>query len=265
VDSVNWYQKGADVLRKQIVLLAARENEADAEALLEEKRVKLANALCGIAEVYMTDLSWDDDLAEEQCNAVMEEALSVASDRPETLQTVASVRISQSRNDEARQYLLKSLDLWKDLDPENPHIPDFPIRISLSRLLMEAELEDEAIEVLDRLVAEDDQSIEAWYLGGWCLHLLAEKQDSIKTQESGGVGEATRLLLQRSRNWLQQCLNLYALHEYEDERLREHASELVQSLNQVLGESEPTDEEDAAEDNAWEELDGSEDEEMEGT
>jgi Tfp pilus assembly protein PilF len=266
LDSVRWFEKGADVLRSHIQSLLGREEDAEAEPLLQEKRLKLANALCSIAEVYMTDLSWDDANAEEQCNKVMEEALSIAPDSPETLQTAASVRISQHKGEEARQYLNKSLELWRDLEPEDPHVPDFPIRISLSRLLMEAEMEEEAIEVLERLVAEDDSSVEAWYLGGWCLYLLAERQQSQANGSADGeVSDSTKDLLQRSRRWLQQSLNLYNLLEYEDDRLQEHALELVKSLNLTLGEPDAEEEEAAADEDDWEDEDGSEDDEMDET
>lgn len=257
-DSVNWYQKGANTLRKQIAELAAQENNEEAEALLDEQRVKLANALCSIAEIWMTDLSWDDNEAEEQCNKVMEEALSVAPDRPETLQTVASVLLSQSKLDQAREHLRNSLELWKHLDPEDPQVPDFPIRISLSRLLMTAEMEDEANEVLERLVAEDDESAEAWYLGGWCLYLLAQRQEKLANEtmkDSDEPSEEVRELLRRSRKWLQRCLRLCQTLDYEDERLQEHALELVKELDEALGEEDADNE---SEDDY--EGDGSEDE-----
>jgi tetratricopeptide (TPR) repeat protein len=201
----------------------------------------------------MTDLSWDDEEAEEQCNKVMEEAMSVAPNSPETLQTVASVRISQLKHDEARQYLSKSLDLWRDLPPEDLQVPDFPTRISLARLLMEAEMEDEAIYVLQRLIQEDDTSVEAWYLGGWCLHLLAGKQKAKRNGHANGDSTELLDLMKRSRRWLQHCLDLCQRLEYEDDRLREHATELVGTLNEVLGEPDETEAESAAEESEWDE------------
>jgi tetratricopeptide (TPR) repeat protein len=261
LDSVNWYKKGANVLRKDIASAVAQAgDDEDFDPSVHEQRVKLANALCGIAEVYMTDLSFDDAEAEQQCNEAIEEALSVAPDQPTTLQTAASVRISQLRKDDARQLLRTSLDLWKDLDPEDPDVPDYATRISLARLLMEAEMEDEGIDVLERLVREDDQSVEAWYLGGWCLNLLAQKEKQ-QMMEENGVDEEEELL-RRSRTWLLKGLALYQALQYEDERLRDHAVELVQGLNEVLGEPDEADEEEDGD--AWEDADESEDEEMVG-
>lgn len=56
--SVGWFERGAKVLKREIgEIEAAQGIDEAAETLLEEKRGKLANALCGVAEVYMTDLS----------------------------------------------------------------------------------------------------------------------------------------------------------------------------------------------------------------
>jgi hypothetical protein len=104
---------------------------------------------------------------------------------------------------------------------------------------MEVGMELEALEVLERLILEDDQSVEAWYLGGWCLQLLAEKQQAPKDveEETDVSPEARRhASLVASREWLKQSLKLYDLIQYEDERLKEHALELVQQMNKELGE-----------------------------
>ncbi|KAF1946129.1 hypothetical protein EJ02DRAFT_500265 [Clathrospora elynae] len=227
-ESVRLYEKGIAVLKGEIGELEGKlVKKAGVEELMEEKRQKVANSLCAIAELYMTDLSWEED-AEARCDAAVTEALLFAPDTPEPLQTLASVRISQTKPEEAKSALTRSMDLWKDLDPDNPKVPDYSIRISLSRLLMEAEMEDEAIEVLERLVGENDSSVEAWYLGGWCLHLLAGKQKTKREETS---------LLRASRDWLETCLKHYALLEYEDERLKEHADDVLEKLNDVLGPS----------------------------
>lgn len=140
--------------------------------------------------------------------------------------------------------------LWKDLPPEDPNIPDFPTRISLARLLMEVELEEDTLMVVERLVSEDDQSVEAWYLGGWCLFLLGQKRrhdtngseknngptdnDNRDAQAGGYMEEKYLASLVSSREWLKQSLTLYEMLEYEDDRLRDHAMELVQGLDKEL-------------------------------
>jgi tetratricopeptide (TPR) repeat protein len=254
--SVRWFEKGVEVLKREISELEGKTvKKADVTELLEEKKQKVANSLCGIAEVYMTDLSWEED-AEPRCEAAITEALLFAPNNSEPLQTLASIRISQSRHEDAKAALTRSMELWSNLDPDDPTVPDFSTRISLSRLLMEAEMEDEAIEVLERLVGENDGSVEAWYLGGWCLHLLAGKQ-KVKDET-----DTSTSLLRASRDWLENCLKLYAMLEYEDDRLKDHADEILKELNDTLGPSTGEEEED------WEDAgedDEDDDEDMDGT
>jgi tetratricopeptide (TPR) repeat protein len=193
------------------------------------------------------------------------EALLVAPNNPEALQTLASVRISQLRLEDARAALSRSLDTWKGLEPEDPKVPEFPTKISLARLLMEAEMEDEAIEVLERLVQEDDGSVEAWYLGGWCLHLMGEKRKTAAEEEEDK--KAATSILRASMDWLQNSLKLFQMLEYEDERLKQHAEELVQELEKTLGPYKEGDDSEG-DDEGWEDEDGdedgSDDEEMNG-
>lgn len=54
-ESVRWFERGAAVLRRDIALAEKEGGDWD---VLEEKKKKLAGVLCGIIEVYMTDLSY---------------------------------------------------------------------------------------------------------------------------------------------------------------------------------------------------------------
>jgi len=116
-DSVQWFERGASALRKQIQTLSeAPTKTPEQAAVLLEKQEKLGGILCAVAEVYMTDLSWETD-AEQRCEALITEAMLIAPGSPETWQTVANVRISQERVDEAKGALQRSLELWQDLPP----------------------------------------------------------------------------------------------------------------------------------------------------
>ncbi|KAL3428010.1 TPR domain-containing protein [Phlyctema vagabunda] len=261
-DSVRWFEKGATSLRIQIQALLDRlKKNKETEVLLEERRRKLAVALCGVVEVYMTDLSWEDD-AEQKCEALVTEATMVAPGFPEPWQTLANVRISQLRLDDAKAALSRSLDLWKDLPPESDVVPDFPTKVSLARLLMEADMDVEAIEVLERLVSEDDSSVEVWYLGGWGLYIMGEKQKNEGVKETNGDGENWRVSWISSRQWLTHSLRLFDLQDYEDDRLGSHAKELISILNKELGEPGPDADEEGDD---WEDDDASEDDDEEMT
>lgn len=144
-------------------------------------------------------------------------------------------------------------------------VPEFPTRISLARLLMEAEMEEKAIEVLERLVAEDDNSVEAWYLGGWCLNLLGTRKGSANDAMEGVkvAAEEPATDLANSRKWLKESLRLYSVLDYEDDRLHEHAQELVKALDEKLG---PTAAEDEGDEGEWEDdQDGSDEDDMDTT
>ncbi|KAF5583904.1 TPR domain protein [Fusarium subglutinans] len=263
LDSVQWYERGATALRKQIAVLSElRSPTPEQRAALQEKQHKLGGVLCAVAEVYMTDLSWEPD-AESRCETLITEAMLLAPAAPETWQTVANVRISQNRANEAQTALRRSLELWQKLPPQHPDVPEFPTRIALARLLMETELEDEALSVLERLVTDDDTSVEAWYLGGWCLYITGEKLKTTATKpwnDEARVSEEWKGSWKSSRQWLMQCLKLYQQQDYEDERLGEHAKELLSEINKELG--QPAD----GEEDDWEDAsDGAEeDAEMQG-
>ena len=267
-DSVTWFTRGAAILRREISSLSSENNDNDEPQGQEEdgeKRKKLAETLCGIIEVYMTDLSWDP-AAETQCEKLISEALLVAPGCAEPLQTLASIRISQGRVAEAKDALRDSMAVWtkepeeekeeeeQDEDDDDDEsllsarIPDFATRISLSRLLMEVGMSSEALGVLETLIAEDDGSVEAWYLGGWCLYLLGQKpfnkhdgaaaannNNNIQNRDRDDEKDLSTHSLLSSREWLTQSLRLYEMVEYEDERLKAHAAELIGEIDGLVG------------------------------
>ncbi|KAM0322848.1 hypothetical protein ACHAQA_009189 [Verticillium albo-atrum] len=263
-DSVRWFERGAASLRGQIQALdgvAPAQRSAEQEAQLEERKRKLAGTLCGVAEVYMTDLSWEAD-AEQRCEALVTEATLVAPGLAESWQTVANVRISQAKVEEARAALARSLDIWRGLPVTHPDVPDFPTRVSLARLLLEVEMEEESIEVLERLVGDDDESVEAWYLGGWGQYISGEKLKQLEAEGKARTEDQEddwQAVWRSARQWLTVCLKLFEQQEYEDDKLGEHANQLLEAITKELG---PAAENEA--DEVWEDADsGDEDEDQE--
>lgn len=274
-DSVAWFEKAAACLRAQIQLLTEATAEAktkgsahgavedELETKTQEKKLKLAETLCAVAEVYMTDLSWEAD-AEARCETLVTEATMLAPELPDAWQTVANVRVSQSRRDDAVAALERSLALWSDLDPEDPRVPPFPSRVALARLLMECELEERAVDVCERLVLEDDSSVEAWYLGGFAQYTLGEKarnppeEDKKQAGQNGAEDGGWKRRWVRAKQWLSQCLLLFEAQEYEDERLGEHANELLATMNAEAGDLPDEEEEDG---DGWEDDDEEDDDE----
>ncbi len=285
-DSLAWFERGAAALRTAIALGDEDDKGAggddDARKTLADK---LAQVLCAMAEVWMTDLSFEDD-CEQHCEALATEATLVAPASSEAWQTLASVRISQSRDADARAALQRSLALWEALPPEHPDMPAFSVRVSLARMLMTAGWLDKAVEVTAHLLREDEQSVEVWYLAGFAHYLqgqqLREAGEGV-SKKNGDSGDHDdddddddddndwKSTWLEARRCLGRCLRRFRQQEYEDERLGEHATELLREVEAAVGEApqKEKDEEDEDEDEdeeEWEDEDeggDDEDEEME--
>jgi Tfp pilus assembly protein PilF len=64
-----------------------------------------------------------DPAAESNCENLLKTALQVDPENTEALQTLASVRMSQQRPDEAKDILEKAWSSWKDLEAGRFCIP----------------------------------------------------------------------------------------------------------------------------------------------
>ncbi|KAI8815659.1 uncharacterized protein EV422DRAFT_548602 [Fimicolochytrium jonesii] len=153
---------------------------------------KLSNALCSMAEIYMTDCC-DFEEAESKCQSYAQRATEIDPQNPEAHQTLASVRMSQCRPDDARKSLETSMDIWINSIPQPilaseqqqqassssspshptpPAIPPYPARINLTKLLLELSMHDRALAVLKTIEEENDEDLELWYLYGYCLYRM---------------------------------------------------------------------------------------------
>lgn len=273
-DAVAWYERGAASLR---ALIAAhshsrsaphpgpdRDSTQDEHAL----QAKLVSALCGLAELYLSDLCMEPD-AEARCEAYVAEALLVAPASPEALQTLASVRISQQRMPDAVAALDRALAALAALPA--PDTPSYAARIALARLLIECARYEPALALLERLQAEHDQLPDLWYLGGWALFLLGEGEgpagraecwdsarDWLRTCEKVSLSPRPLLLLCFTDN--ANSDQLYKALKWEDEGIKEHACELLAKISEVVPETTDADaDDDDGEEDEWEDDDDDDD------
>lgn len=196
----------------------------------------------------------DEPDAESRCETYVTEALLVSPDSSEALQTLASIRISQQRPDDAVTALQRSLHVWHDLpaDDAADKVPSYASRINLAKLLIETGQYDTALTVLERLQLEDDQLPDLWYLGGWCLFLYGEREPA--------GSEERRELWASAREWLGNCGVLYQARGWEDVGIWEHAEELRGRIGAEIGEEEEEESEGEEGEEDWE----SEEEEEDG-
>ncbi|KZV68291.1 TPR-like protein [Peniophora sp. CONT] len=216
----------------------------------EEVKATIVRALIGSVEVWM-DPSYDlcfDPAAENTCEALLSRALNVSPGNAEALQALASVRMSQSRPDDAKALLEQSWSSWKDLESDDPALPPLQTRISLAKIFLELELYNPSLEVIQGILAADDTDAEAWYLEGWAHFLIAESLNP----DPEWIDEA-----REARDSLESCLALHVAQDHPDMPLRDHARELVEKLEALGVKASPEGEEEGEE--GWEDDIGSED------
>ncbi|CAI2168923.1 1459_t:CDS:2 [Funneliformis geosporum] len=177
LEAISCFQKGVDLMILEYTSTATKIDEGSDKHQLGRK---ISSALCSMTEIYLTDCCFEED-AEQKCEEYLSKSLEIDPSNPEVYQLLASVRLSQQRNDDAKINLEKSLNLWINLDPGHPSIPSYELRISLVKLLIELSQYTQALNILEILQKEDDEILDLWYLYGWCYFLMG--QDSQNEQD----------------------------------------------------------------------------------
>ncbi|KAJ2794242.1 hypothetical protein H4R21_005575 [Coemansia helicoidea] len=219
LESVRYYQLGVDALQRDL-------DEAGGDAARAASlRRKMAEAYVAMTEVYLTDCCYESD-AEKKCEEYLERAAQADPSCPEVFQTMASVRLSQNRPDEARECVARSMSLWMGGEQgDAPQTPSFESRLALVRLLLELDDKEQALGILELLQKEDDESVDLWYLYGWTYHLQSEEAQL-------GDDDRTQALVS-ARECFRQAIRLAGIHEYENDALIEHARELAAAIDEV--------------------------------
>ncbi|PRQ76863.1 hypothetical protein AAT19DRAFT_12281 [Rhodotorula toruloides] len=157
-----------------------------------EIRRSASRALVGMTELYLTDLCFEPE-AEQNCEKYLKQAAELDPSDPEVYQTLASVRLSQQREEDAKQALHKGWEIWRNVEvgafflsfaqlpfrsfafpADSPIYPPGPSRLTCAKLFLELSEHVPALEILNRLENEDDEDSEVWYLSGWAWWLLGE-------------------------------------------------------------------------------------------
>ncbi|KAJ1994413.1 hypothetical protein GGI25_004428 [Coemansia spiralis] len=227
LESVKYFQLGVNAMQRDLDELPA------GSALAAVLKRKMAEAYVAMTEIYLTDCCFEED-AEKRCEELLENGAKVDPDCPEVYQTMASVRLSQNRIDDAHTCLQKSMALWANKDQnELSQIPSFETRLALVRLLLEVDDKEQALYILERLQKEDDESIDVWYLYGWTYHLQSEE---------GREGDEKIELLRSARECFNQAIKLARLLDCENDGLIDHARELIAAIDAAVPTSAADDE-----------------------
>ncbi|XP_072316960.1 uncharacterized protein [Eucyclogobius newberryi] len=260
-EAVDFYLKGIHVLLSALEKQAQTTGPLGASAFPEEDtdlptERDVSVAYCSIAEIYLTDLCMEEGAA-DKCKEFIERALHYRHDNPEALQLMASYLFSAERNQEGKEYLLKSVAGWLpsqraasglEEDLQNIEIPPYESRISTAKLLIESEEYETAVDVLEGLLEEDDEVVQVWYLSGWVCYLQLERAKELQQREAREATEEEmeegKALEEAARSYLTNAKKLYNKLQCDDQPVLEHVEQLLGELGGELEEAEEVPEED---------------------
>lgn len=167
-------EEAAAHFAKALHILQASTTSSITEEEREIWRRQVAAVYCSLAELYMTDLCLQPE-AESKCEECVQAALETSPDDYETYQTMANMKMSQNKTEEAVEAISRSLELWTVLPFDHPDYPSYEFRLTAARLLVEMRSLDVAQCILESLVVEDDEILEVWYLLALALYSMEKK------------------------------------------------------------------------------------------
>jgi tetratricopeptide (TPR) repeat protein len=185
-DALQFFNKGLDILNAQ-----KQKTKANEELAVINKNI--ASGCCAIAELFMTDLCFEPN-AEQECERAL--LLGLKEDNTnnvQLLQTLASFRLCQKKDNEAKQLLGKVVEQLLDNAPDTYTKPLYDFRISTAKICIEIGELENAEKIVQQLLSEFDQVTDTWYLYG-VIHLRRnEFNEAIKQMKKAiQVGQQTQ-------------------------------------------------------------------------
>ncbi|XP_003742882.1 probable assembly chaperone of rpl4 [Galendromus occidentalis] len=229
-ESLRCLRKAIEILERELQQPVAMEEE-DKENPEKSTLRKLSNVHVCVSELYTTDLC-DEPEAEEMVVSSIRTAIERDSQNPEAFQAKAAYHVIKEEFDMAKQEMKRSLDLWlpqferlvEGAEELADQIPPFNSRLTGTKLLLELEMYDEAINVLDCLVLEDEECVDVWYLLGWTNFLKGADY------------------LGNAKFYLEKAKKVADKYECDDEKMVAHIDELLGELQEVKADEDDGDE-----------------------
>lgn len=192
IEAVKFYKKGVELMLIEFNKQSDKSNQPSTSKQDEEdeqdsncvNKLDISTAFCSIAELYLTDLCMEED-AENLCKFYLDKSIEYDPKNPETLQLLASYWLSKDDIDQAKRFIIESVENWLPkyteacesgplVDPSQAITLSYDSRINTARILTEVEEFDKAVTVLEQLVEEDDEVIYIWYMLGWVNYCKGE-------------------------------------------------------------------------------------------
>jgi tetratricopeptide (TPR) repeat protein len=181
--------------------------------------------------------------AEESAEKYALLALEHNKDSASALSLLASIRLSQTRTEDATSLLQQSVSKW--LGVADALIPSYPERLNLVKLLLEVEQYATALDVLATIEREDEENVELWY-----LYACAYYHDTEEAKEENWKS---------AKECAETCLRYYERMEWDDEELRNSCQEMlkvIQNSGIVLDKDALDEGDEEDDDDEWEDSEG---------
>jgi hypothetical protein len=184
MNAIESYNKGISLLNLSIT--------SDIDVIGDEEKLRfykkqISKAYCSIAELYLTDLCYEDE-AETKCEEAITQAMTIDSTSLDAQQAMANLRFSQNRSLEAcnimeivygkvkesidkvnARTVIDEITSNDDDNFDDSLEPEFCI--ATAKLLIEcaavnSKFAEYAITLISDLLLHDDENIELWYMMG---------------------------------------------------------------------------------------------------
>ncbi|KAL4175701.1 hypothetical protein KRP22_000663 [Phytophthora ramorum] len=139
---------------------------------------QICDALCSLGELYMTDLC-DHEEAENRCENYFQEAMKFDVGLPEPTQALANLRLVQ-QNKEAADGLLEETYRRLNESCDEDSLPSLEFRTATGKMLIEVERYEQACDVLEGVMQEDDENAELWFLVGTCYRAMDDLPNALE-------------------------------------------------------------------------------------
>jgi len=214
VESRDLYCKGVE-----LILAGAASSDSAAQ---------LSTAYVALSELYMSDLC-DAPEAESESAKYISLAIEADSSNPEAWQAEASFKLIIADVEGAKTSIARSLELWLPQHTEflekgegSETSLSYNSRLGTVKILLDLEMFEEATQICDALLEEDDEVVAPWYLLGW-LNYLRNDQDYW-----GNV-----------RHYLSRAKQVQVLNPTDDDQMVQHIEEILAEVGEEDAQQEP--------------------------
>ncbi|EGZ23688.1 hypothetical protein PHYSODRAFT_255032 [Phytophthora sojae] len=139
---------------------------------------QICDAFCSLGELYMTDLC-DHEEAEARCENYFQQAMKFDVGLPEPTQALANLRLVQ-QNKEAADGLLEETFRRLNENCDEESMPSLEFRTATGKMLIEVERYEQACDVLEGVMQEDDENAELWFLVGTCYRAMDDLPNALE-------------------------------------------------------------------------------------